>query len=224
MLFIHKVQRSLLFAAVLFWLPIGKTHAFSLQLFGDALISQPSTATSSAFFRTSMQFGFGGSIGFWLGSSRSFELEFGGVYTTRAFKFDLGATEVTLSHATLFTPVTLKYWLFSFLNLGVGGYLSTGLGKVNALIGERSIESDFSTLGLSGMDFGVLGGAGLKIPIKWVVLFFDYKYCYGLKSNLAGSSLYYTDHHFFLGLRFFAGGGGGGGDPRAGNIGPIPVY
>lgn len=183
---------------------VADQYSYSTSGFTD-----PSTYTK--------KFAFGGGLLFGFPLSPRMEFEVGGLYSP--FKIDSTSSDLTmtLSGNRLIVPLTLRFHLAPSISIGVGGFASSGMGKVkaSATFMGTSLEQEFSygDLGQSNLNYGVHGSLGIAIPIgSGTAIILDGRYLMGLKNVLlnatevgANAKVAVNDIQALVGVRF--GGG-----------------
>ena len=146
------------------------------SLLGVGTLSMPTASlsvdvagVSTAFPSPTGKFGFGGGLLLEVPLSMRLALELGGVYYQRKFSIDettLGGSLITLSFPTLEVPLTLNIHFNRFIMLSLGGYVTAPAGKGSATFADGTfVDATYSDFLLRNMNFGVLGGLGLCLPL-----------------------------------------------------------
>ncbi len=91
---------------------------------------------------------------------------------------------------TILVPVQAKFALIPLLNIGLGGYFSTGIGSVTSknALGVETGSASFDAASLSKSDYGAVASVGLSLPLGVTTLSVEGRYLYGLKNILANAT------------------------------------
>jgi hypothetical protein len=152
--------------------------------------SSPSTASGATYEAVSAS-------SFGVGYSRSLELaaeiETGLYFLPRNFSSSGMGFSGSTSGAFLQVPLAVRLWMNRFVSLLGGFYGAYGLGTLRNTsdFGGGPLYSDveYSVFGLKRLDFGLLAGLGIDIPIiENVGLAIDGRYGLGLTNAATDSS------------------------------------
>lgn len=153
--------------------------------------------------------GSGTSLGF--GIVPQFEIadpvafQLGLFYIPRTYSF---GTQKTSMPALQLTPM-VRYVPFEFLELGVGPYLSYGMGDIKTSKNGVETSKSYDVQKISKIDYGLALGVGSHIAVSdGMHLIGDVRYHHGI-ANLSqagnttvSSSFKFTSWQFLLGVRF----------------------
>lgn len=181
----------------------------------SSLSNSPATTTVSGasvtFADGSKKLGIGGGalLGFRIGMLT--ELELGALYLSRKIESTTNATipagttvgGVTLTSAVnssttttttanaIEVPLLVRVHFARYFSLGLGGYAAFGMGNVKSTDSAgTTTQETYSEAGLKKTDYGLLGSAGIHIPMTVGLAFtLDGRYALGLADVNAGTTV-----------------------------------
>jgi hypothetical protein len=141
----------------------------------------------------------GGGVDFGMGN-RIISAHLGAFYDSKSYSSTFTSAGIDVTNAVkenrLLIPLSLwvtpSIFIFEF-----GGYGSMGIGNLTYTVTSSgstsaSTSSTYAAWGINTFDYGLLGGAGVKIPFSRVTSFIaKAQYLYGLANNSVDTSLTY---------------------------------
>jgi len=180
--------------------------------------NQPSGFTAPSI---SSKSGFGGGLLLDEMVSREVMFEIGALYLTREYGSSGGSISGVATDSTTTTqhviqfPVQLKFRLLPMLHIGVGGYLSEGVGSIDSQDSTNPSQSNssesYSSANIKKTDYGLLGSVGLSLPLTMTTHFIvEGRYAYGLANvyadpNSTGLTIKNRDIQILAGFTFALG-------------------
>ena len=190
-------QRIFYLLILLFLIPTSSRADVSMSLFG--LLDKANYSDTGLGANSSFSPGFGGAVEFDVFSP--FRLELGAMYFQRKWNTDSSVSYLEV-------PVTLNYWITSFLSLGAGFYYARSFGSVTL----SGVTETFSAAGFESDDGGITAALKVNVPVSssFPDLDIEARYNYGLSnvSTLANFKSKFNDFQILLGFRFGSGGSG----------------
>lgn len=171
-----KLRNALVLAGLVSLFAAPAAMAMSISLVGVGNLGMPSNAganTADSWTGLSGKMGYGGGALIDLPLAPRFGLEIGAIYRPGSFAADAtnfggasGAT-YTIAYNTLEVPVTFRIWLHRVFFITAGGYAASMMGPPTATSsdGTTPTASGWGDLNQNTLSYGVVGGAGLNIPL-----------------------------------------------------------
>lgn len=190
-----KLTMRMLVALIPFLILNGsKANAFEFSVLGATTVSNYNVAPSLSGTSTGIGLG-GGALGAF-DLIPFFKLETGALYLNHGFS-PVAGSSLSLTHLNI--PIIIKFSPVSLLSFGIGGYFGPVISQ--SLAGSAP---SFTGPPTASMDFGLLGNAGIQLPIAPFIHFrFDILYEFGLAGmNVGSSTLNSRNLDFLVGFLF----------------------
>ncbi len=163
----------------------------------------PSPADPTSTYSANSGLGYGVLVDFpWV--PRLLAVEGGLFYVPRSIHSvtSLGPADTTFN--SLQIPVLVRFTGLPLVSFGAGGYFAGGLVNTSVSMNGWANPFDFSVVGLSQVDFGVLGSAALSLELlPGFNLYLDARYLLGLTnaSTLPGVTAHFEELQLLSGIK-----------------------
>jgi hypothetical protein len=195
----------------LLWILLLPSHCYGIHFVGVYAGSLPgaevSSNTSYTFPSHSLNYGYGGLVGFAM--VRNLFTQVGFLYLNRGFDINTGvaSSQQEVTFTTVQVPLILQYYILPSLAVGLGAYFSHGFGNYTTNVTTTPANlcySAYGTGGYSADDYGAVASLTIKIPLLRIVsVILDGRYLYGLPnvSQQSGMTVYLRDFQALAGVQ-----------------------